>query len=81
MEQTSNWWEGEGDPQVSITLLKEGYKLDNRPHNLWFVYSFVYKVIMNKVLKLPITWVTNKIFLAVKVCSGQSRQFPELHTS
>lgn len=55
MEQTSNWWEGEGDPQVSITLLKEGYKLDNRPHNLWFVYSFVYKVIMNKVLKLPIT--------------------------
>lgn len=55
MEQASNWWEGEGDPQVSITLLKEGCEVDNRPHNLWFVHSFVYKVIMNKVLKLPIT--------------------------
>ena len=46
---------GSGGPQVSITLVECGYELDTRPSNLWFMDSFVYKVIMNEVLKLPIT--------------------------
>lgn len=46
---------GERGSQVAIMLVKGGYKLDNKPYKLWFIYSFVYKVIMDKVFKLPIT--------------------------